>query len=122
MSSASAACGANAAPPSRAASSKLFVVPFIVSSVGRPCWALLNIVPTPQDSRRGLAAKMRREPTPETEQAVGRREDDDEKDQADEGVEAVGAHHVDGEGLQEDIERGADERPDRDGAGRRSRR
>ena len=61
---------------------------------------------------QGFGGQVRREPTPETEQAVRRREDDDEENQSDQGVEPICADNVDREGLQEHIERRAYERPD----------
>ena len=56
---------------------------------------------------------MRRQPPPEAENAVRRGEDDDKENEANQRVEAIGADHVDGESLQDDIDRRADERPDR---------
>src|SRR5260370_11740172 len=71
---------------------------------------------TPQ-RRSGYAQRLRRQrrrdAPPQAEDSVGRNEADDEKDGADQRIESIGADEIDGEGFQEDIERGPEKRPDR---------
>src|SRR5271169_5085020 len=76
--SAHANCGDRKVPPSSAAASSVFLWFFIISSILTPdVGTLLNLMPAASRFAQGFGGQMRRKPTPETEQAVWRREDDD---------------------------------------------
>ena len=75
----------------------------------------LSLRPTRRSRRRSLAAKERRAFSHRPSSPSGENEDDRQKQDADQRVEALGADDVDGEGLQQHDEDRAEERRRSDG-------